>query len=114
MYTTCIWIVSRFHPIALQGWVVGKPAILLHTTNGGKEWERVPLSAKLPGDPVFVYGIDGKPGCAEMATSEVGMPSHAAAAAGSSLYLDITSVCSLAVQTYQLGPISERMSARLL
>jgi hypothetical protein len=28
---------------------VGKPAVLLHTTDGGKNWERIPLSAKLPG-----------------------------------------------------------------
>jgi hypothetical protein len=25
---------------------VGKPAILLHTTDGGKSWERVPLSGE--------------------------------------------------------------------
>jgi photosystem II stability/assembly factor-like uncharacterized protein len=28
---------------------VGKPAILLHTTDGGKSWERVPLSGKRAG-----------------------------------------------------------------
>jgi hypothetical protein len=42
----------RFNSISFngdEGWIVGKPAILLHTTDGGKNWERVPLSAKLPG-----------------------------------------------------------------
>ena len=34
-----------------EGWIVGKPAILLHTRDGGDSWERVPLSPKLPGDP---------------------------------------------------------------
>ena len=29
-----------------EGWVVGKPAILLHTTDGGKSWERVPVSGE--------------------------------------------------------------------
>lgn len=39
-----------------EGWIVGKPAILLHTTDGGKNWERVPLSAKLPGACCCVIG----------------------------------------------------------
>ena len=37
----------RFNSISFngdEGWIVGKPAILLHTTDGGKSWERVPLS----------------------------------------------------------------------
>lgn len=28
---------------------MGKPAILLHTTDGGKSWERVPLSGEQAG-----------------------------------------------------------------
>lgn len=42
----------RFQSISFngdEGWMVGKPAILLHTSDGGKNWERIPLSAKLPG-----------------------------------------------------------------
>ena len=37
-----------------EGWIVGKPAILLHTKDGGKQFERIPLPPKLPGDPVFI------------------------------------------------------------
>lgn len=38
-----------------DGWIVGKPAILLHTSNAGESWERIPLSAQLPGDMVLIY-----------------------------------------------------------
>lgn len=46
------WLWRRFQSISFsgdEGWIVGKPAILLHTGDGGKSWERIPLSAKLPG-----------------------------------------------------------------
>jgi hypothetical protein len=42
----------RFSSISFsgdEGWIVGKPAILLHTSDGGQNWERIPLSSKLPG-----------------------------------------------------------------
>lgn len=42
----------RFQSISFsgkEGWIVGKPAILYHTVDGGKTWERIPLSARLPG-----------------------------------------------------------------
>ena len=32
-----------------EGWIVGKPSIMLHTIDGGKTFERIPLSPKLPG-----------------------------------------------------------------
>ncbi|TQD90401.1 hypothetical protein C1H46_024038 [Malus baccata] len=43
----------RFNAISFkgkEGWIVGKPAILLHTSDSGDSWERIPLSSQLPGD----------------------------------------------------------------
>jgi photosystem II stability/assembly factor-like uncharacterized protein len=64
----------RFNSISFngtEGWIVGRPAILLHTTDSGKSWERVPLSAKLPGNPVLITANQGKAGQAEMVTDQV-------------------------------------------
>lgn len=64
----------RFNSISFngdEGWIVGKPAILLHTTDGGTNWERVPLSAKLPGNPILIHALKGKDGQAEMTTDAV-------------------------------------------
>ena len=64
---TCGWGLSldqdegvnyRFQSISfsgLEGWIIGKPAILYHTTDGGKNWERIPLSARLPGTSHFPF-----------------------------------------------------------
>ena len=60
----------RFNSVSFngqEGWIVGKPAILLHTKNGGESWERIPLSAKLPGTPVRIVAGSGE-GQAEMVT----------------------------------------------
>jgi len=51
-----------------EGWIVGKPAILLHTKDGGKQFERIPLPPKLPGDPVFIKSTGSNE--AEMMTSQ--------------------------------------------
>lgn len=48
----------RFNSISFmgkEGWIVGKPSILLYTSNAGESWERIPLSAQLPGDMVLIY-----------------------------------------------------------
>ena len=51
-----------------EGWIIGKPAIMLHTRDGGKQFERIPVSPKLPGEPTSIKATGlGK---AEMITSQ--------------------------------------------
>ncbi|GFP92562.1 photosystem ii stability/assembly factor hcf136 chloroplastic [Phtheirospermum japonicum] len=61
----------RFNSISFkgkEGWIVGKPAILLYTADAGDTWQRIPLSAQLPGDMVYI-GATGEKG-AEMVTDQ--------------------------------------------
>nr|CAD1830704.1 unnamed protein product [Ananas comosus var. bracteatus] len=61
----------RFNSISFkgkEGWIVGKPAILLHTSDAGESWERIPLSAELPGDMVYIEATGEK--SAEMVTNQ--------------------------------------------
>ncbi|GAB4850630.1 hypothetical protein Ancab_029939 [Ancistrocladus abbreviatus] len=61
----------RFNSISFkgkEGWVVGKPPILLYTSDTGENWERIPLSAQLPGDMVYIKATGEK--SAEMVTDQ--------------------------------------------
>ncbi|KAI3467879.1 hypothetical protein Pfo_024542 [Paulownia fortunei] len=61
----------RFNSISFkgkEGWIVGKPAILLYTADAGDTWQRIPLSAQLPGDMVYIKAT-GEKG-AEMVTDQ--------------------------------------------
>lgn len=51
-----------------EGWVLGKPTLMLHTKDSGKSWERIPLSPKLPGEPTAVLSLGENK--AEMVTSQ--------------------------------------------
>ncbi len=63
-------ITYRFQVVSFdngEGWVLGKPTLMLHTKDAGKSWERIPLSPKLPGEPTSILSLG--PGKAEMTTS---------------------------------------------
>eukprot|EP00816_Leptocylindrus_hargravesii_P001915 CAMPEP_0196811850 /NCGR_PEP_ID=MMETSP1362-20130617/20095_1 /TAXON_ID=163516 /ORGANISM="Leptocylindrus danicus, Strain CCMP1856" /LENGTH=400 /DNA_ID=CAMNT_0042187239 /DNA_START=89 /DNA_END=1291 /DNA_ORIENTATION=+ len=63
-------VTYRFTQVSFQngeGWVLGKPTLMLHTKDNGQSWERIPLSPKLPGDPASIVGLG--PSKAEMTTS---------------------------------------------
>lgn len=60
----------RFQTVSVNGddvWILGKPALCLHSKNAGKSWKKVPLSRKLPGEPKVIQALG--PDQAELATS---------------------------------------------
>ncbi|WP_320677446.1 photosynthesis system II assembly factor Ycf48 [Prochlorococcus sp. MIT 1300] len=50
-----------------EGWIAGQPSLVMHSTDAGKNWTRLVLGSKLPGDPYLVTtkGINS----AELATT---------------------------------------------
>jgi photosystem II stability/assembly factor-like uncharacterized protein len=63
-------ITYRFENISFyenSGWVIGKPTIVLYTKDGGQSWSRIPISPKLPGEPILITALGQD--IAEMTTS---------------------------------------------
>jgi photosystem II stability/assembly factor-like uncharacterized protein len=51
---------------AQEGWIVGNPRVLMHTTDGGKTWFQIALNKRLPGNPLLITAT--APKTAEMLT----------------------------------------------
>ena len=49
-----------------EGWLIGQPSLVMHTTDEGKNWTRLSLG-KLPGQPFLISTLDN--GSAELATT---------------------------------------------
>jgi len=63
-------ITYRFEKVSFldgEAWIIGKPSILLHSKDEGRNWERIPLSPKLPGEPCDIVATGAE--TAEMTTS---------------------------------------------
>jgi photosystem II stability/assembly factor-like uncharacterized protein len=50
-----------------EGWIAGQPGLLLHSTDGGQNWDRLLLDTKLPGEPYLITALST--GKAELATN---------------------------------------------
>ena len=51
-----------------EGWIVAKPAILLYTSDARESWQRISLSAQLPGETVYIKATGET--SAEMVTNQ--------------------------------------------
>jgi len=50
-----------------EGWLIGQPSLVMHTIDAGKNWTRLSLGNKLPGQPFLITTVDV--GVAELATT---------------------------------------------
>ena len=50
-----------------EGWLIGQPSLVMHTIDAGKNWTRLSLGNKLPGQPFLITTVDA--GVAELATT---------------------------------------------
>ena len=50
-----------------EGWLIGQPSLVMHTTDAGKNWTRLSLGNKLPGQPFLITTVEN--GVAELATT---------------------------------------------
>tara|TARA_Y100001968_G_scaffold323089_1_gene360206 strand:- start:136 stop:1152 length:1017 start_codon:yes stop_codon:yes gene_type:complete len=50
-----------------EGWIAGQPGLILHSTDRGKNWIRLDLGTKLPGDPYLITSLGND--SAELATT---------------------------------------------
>ncbi|GCE64644.1 photosystem II assembly protein [cyanobiont of Ornithocercus magnificus] len=50
-----------------EGWIAGQPGLLMHSNDGGRNWTRLFLDTKLPGEPYLITAL--APNSAELATN---------------------------------------------
>ena len=43
-----------------EGWIAGQPGLLLHSDDAGRNWTRLLLDTKLPGDPYLITALGSK------------------------------------------------------
>ena len=99
----------RFNSISFsgsEGWIIGKPAILLYSNDSGDTWQRIPLSSRLPGNPVScwrTYVFPPKKSYVSMCISaEQFRLSHCSHGALTNQKLHLTSPHSLSIDLFNL------------